>query len=211
MRSVKAADTRTRILEAATDVIVEQGYASARTAGIARAAGVSTALLHYHFDTKERLVEEVLRHSYESTTVLDLSALRAAGQTPAQQLAAYLDRCLPSTPELERATLLWSELDLVSLRNPDLAVVRVDLAEQDRLRVAAIVTEGSADATFAHGDAALVAVAAVAMCDGLGARLVLHDPRVSLTSARRTVATAVGALVGYDGPLPLPGVRRRRR
>jgi AcrR family transcriptional regulator len=207
--SAPAADTRTRILEAATDVIVEQGYASARTAGIARAAGVSTALLHYHFDTKERLVEEVLRHSYETTTVLDLDAMRAAGRSAPVRLAAYLDRCLPSTPELERATLLWSELDLVALRHPELAAVRLDLADRDRRKIATTVAQGTAEGTFGPCAPRLVAAAAVAMCDGLGARVVLRDPQVRLAAARRTVATAVGVLVGHDGPLPLPGVRRR--
>ncbi len=35
-----------------------------RVARIARAAGVSTALVHYHFATREALLGEALRHSY---------------------------------------------------------------------------------------------------------------------------------------------------
>ena len=64
-------DTRTRILEATAQCIADDGIAAVRMATIAKAAGVSTALLHYHFATKEHLFESVLRYSYESTTVLD--------------------------------------------------------------------------------------------------------------------------------------------
>ena len=60
LREQAAADARTRILEAAVDCIVRDGLAQVRMASIARTAGVSSGLLHYHFDTKELLFGEVL-------------------------------------------------------------------------------------------------------------------------------------------------------
>ena len=59
-REQAAADARQRILAAAADCIVRDGLAQVRMASIARAAGVSAGLLHYHFDTKELLFGEVL-------------------------------------------------------------------------------------------------------------------------------------------------------
>lgn len=203
-------DTRTRILEATADCIASDGIAALRMAAIAKAAGVSTALLHYHFATKERLFEEVLRHSYESSTVLDQESLRGAGRTPAQRLAAYLDRCLPSDDELARDWLLWQELALMCLRQPDLAAVSADLYQGDHVRVAGIIRDGVDDGSFEPCDADAVAQAAVALCDGLGTRVLSDDPRTTLADARRIVATTVGALVGSPVPLPMPGVSTRR-
>ena len=64
-REQAAAEARTRILAAAADCIVRDGLAQVRMASIARTAGVSAGLLHYHFDTKELLFGEVLRYSHE--------------------------------------------------------------------------------------------------------------------------------------------------
>ena len=40
-------------------------------ASIARTAGVSAGLLHYHFDTKELLFGEVLKYSHEVSMELN--------------------------------------------------------------------------------------------------------------------------------------------
>ena len=49
-----------------------------------------------------------------------------------------------------------------------------------------------------------LAETAVALTDGLGARVLARDPNLGLEEARTAIATAVGILVGHDGPLPPP-------
>ena len=51
----RAAETRTRILDAALREFAENGLAGARTERIATAAGVNKALLYYYFESKEKL------------------------------------------------------------------------------------------------------------------------------------------------------------
>ncbi len=53
--------TETRILVAAEREFMLKGYAGARTTAIAEAAGVTHAMLHYYFRTKDRLFETVVR------------------------------------------------------------------------------------------------------------------------------------------------------
>ena len=171
-------------------------------AGIARAAGVSTALLHYHFETKEQLFEAALRHSYESSTILDQEALRRDGLAPAERLAAYLERCLPTDTTLTRDLLLWQEFAAMSPRQPAMAGVTADLFQGDVERVSAIIRDGVDDGSFASVDPVIVARTAIALCDGLCTRVLSGDPRVPLDEARRTVAVAVGTLLGAE-PLPL--------
>ncbi|MFN8156204.1 MAG: TetR/AcrR family transcriptional regulator [Candidatus Nanopelagicales bacterium] len=203
-----AVDTRQRILEATATCIAEDGVAAVRMAGIARAAGVSTALLHYHFETKEQLFEQVLRHSYDSSTLLDQESLRREGLTPAQRLAAYLDRCLPSDELLARDLLLWQEFGAMSPRNPSMASVTSDFFQGDVDRVTGIVEEGVADGSFRTDDPVLVARTVIALCDGLCTRVLAGDHRVPLSEARRVVATTGSALLGLHDPLPL-GTRSR--
>lgn len=53
-------DTESRILEAAEAEFLCKGYAGARTTAIAEAAGVTHAMLHYYFRTKEKLFTKVV-------------------------------------------------------------------------------------------------------------------------------------------------------
>src|SRR5690242_21348216 len=126
-RDQAAADARTRILSAAAECLVRDGLAKVRMAGIAKAAGVSAGLLHYHFDTKEQLFADVLGYSHEVSGVLNEQAMRGAGDRPAQRLSSFLDRCLPSDETLAHEWLLWQELALLCIRQPELAKVGAEL------------------------------------------------------------------------------------
>jgi AcrR family transcriptional regulator len=55
-----AVDTKQRILDIAEQHFAEQGYAGASLRGIIAAAGVNLAAVHYHFHSKEALLEAVL-------------------------------------------------------------------------------------------------------------------------------------------------------
>jgi TetR/AcrR family transcriptional regulator len=52
--------TRATILDAAEDEFADQGFDGARMMSIAKRAGVTHGLLHYYFDSKERLYEQVV-------------------------------------------------------------------------------------------------------------------------------------------------------
>ena len=54
-----AADTKTRILDAADAVFVRRGIDGARMQDIADNAGINKALLHYYFRSKEKLFDTV--------------------------------------------------------------------------------------------------------------------------------------------------------
>jgi AcrR family transcriptional regulator len=204
-RELAAAEARTRILAAAAVCIVRDGLAKVRMAGIAREAGVSAGLLHYHFDTKEQLFAEVLTYSHRLSSVLNQELLQRTGNDAPQRLSAFLDRCLPSDDRLAHEWLLWQELDLLCLRQPELAKVGADLYEDLYSSMTAIISDGIATGDFTTELAPrMVAETAVALCDGLGARVLARDPNLTLADARVTLAATVGTLVGHDGPLPAP-------
>ena len=61
-----AEETRDRILEAACELIAEDGIDEVRIARVAMRAGASTALVHHYFSTREELLEQALIHSFEA-------------------------------------------------------------------------------------------------------------------------------------------------
>lgn len=71
-------DTETRILQAAEKEFFEKGYAGARTSSIAEAAGVTHAMLHYYFRTKENLFERIVT---EKISMLGDIILKAIGDS----------------------------------------------------------------------------------------------------------------------------------
>lgn len=52
-------ETRDKLLEAATRLFSENGMAATSLAKVAAAAGVTSAMVHYYFKTKEQLIEAV--------------------------------------------------------------------------------------------------------------------------------------------------------
>ena len=204
-REQAAAEARTRILRAAAECIVRDGLAQVRMASIARTAGVSAGLLHYHFDTKELLFGEVLRYSHEVSAELNQRAMAGVGDDPAVRLSSFLDRCLPSDDQRADEWLLWQELALLCIRDPHLAKVGAELYGDLYATVAQIIRDGLAAGVFDTAlDPQALAETAVALTDGLGARVLARDPNLALEDARVAIATSVGILVGHDGPLPAP-------
>lgn len=63
------------ILEAATTLFLEKGYASTSTTEIAKEAGCNQALVHYYFRTKERLFEAVFAEKFQNfaTNILEIN------------------------------------------------------------------------------------------------------------------------------------------
>ena len=56
----ESADTRDRILTAAREEFSERGYEKTSVRGIAKAAGVDSALVHHYFGTKEHVFEAAI-------------------------------------------------------------------------------------------------------------------------------------------------------
>src|SRR5271167_3911887 len=64
-RESRAQDSRDEILAAATDLFETRGFHETSMAEVARAAGVSKALIFWHFKSKEELFMAVLNRLLE--------------------------------------------------------------------------------------------------------------------------------------------------
>lgn len=93
------------ILEAAEREFLTKGFAGARTTSIAKSAGVTHAMLHYYFRTKEHLFEQILD---QKMRLMGESLLSAFGQPNLQLsdrlrngLACHFD-FIAANPDLPR-------------------------------------------------------------------------------------------------------------
>lgn len=61
VRQVKEVNKELQILQSAEDEFLKKGYTNAKTTEIAKRAGVTHAMLHYYFRTKENLFETIFQ------------------------------------------------------------------------------------------------------------------------------------------------------
>jgi AcrR family transcriptional regulator len=196
---------RERILAAAVDRIASDGIDGVRIARIAMDAGVSTALVHYHFETREALLAEALEYSFEHAGDLRIGE---EGEPPAEaashaeRLARMVDQCLPSSASLERDWVLWVELWLRAVRHPELRSTAEQLYARMRRWFAEPIAAGVDAGEFAECDPEAVADRALALIDGFGVRALLGDSEVTVDRARREVGAVLAQDLGVGDQLP---------
>lgn len=121
----KSAATRRRVLESTAKVLIERGYAATRLTDIAAQADLHAGSLYYYFDSKDELVEEVLKYSTQFAQAHVRSAIDAlpegtdAGVRLETALRAHLE-----------ASLELGELATAHTRT----YLQLPAAMQDRLR-----------------------------------------------------------------------------
>ena len=180
---------RDRILQSAVELIAERGIGGARIAQIANAAGVSTALVHYHFRTREVLLAETLDYAFDLAAAV---RLRPAGDnggrgSAAHRLADVIEQSLPTTDPGRREWQLWAELWLGAARDPSLRPIAAQMYARYRTWIAGAIAEGIAAGQFAPVDPGDTADVAMALIDGLGLRVLLGDPSMPLDLARERI------------------------
>lgn len=190
----RAAEVRLdALLRITCAVIAERGLANTRTADVARAAGVSQALVFYHFATKERLVAQAFAYAAEQ----DLSRLDAVlrcGAPPLTKLKKLLRQNAPTSRTRPWAMWIdgWSE----ALRTPELEKVSRRLDLRWRAGLGEVIAEGVAAGTFDCADPAGAAWRIKALIDGFAVQCAVHKrllPRQRLTEwIRLAVARELG-------------------
>lgn len=98
-------DTELRILQAAEREFLTKGFAGARTTSIAEAAGVTHAMLHYYFRTKEKLFDRIISEKIELIKNLIFEAAIDSGLSIQEKIRMVMDRHLEfiaDNPDLPR-------------------------------------------------------------------------------------------------------------
>lgn len=193
-----AVDTRERILDAACDVIAEHGIDDVRIARIATLAGVSPALVHYHFATREALLAEALEHSFELLGDFRTVAADSEGWTAARKLGWMIDQSLPFPGMGDREWALWLELWSRAARQRELRAVAGRLYARYDAWIGEVVEEGVARGEVPPCDARAVTQRLIAAIDGTGLRVLVDDPAMTLERARSLVVAGIAQALGAE-------------
>jgi AcrR family transcriptional regulator len=116
-KQARSLATRQRLLDAAVEVLIEDGHAGLSAATVARRAGVSRGAHQHHFPNRQTLLIEALRHLAESEqeTLRQRFATLGEGE---ERLVRAVDIVFETYCGRLFATIL--ELALASRREPEL-------------------------------------------------------------------------------------------
>jgi AcrR family transcriptional regulator len=196
-----AAETRAAILDAACQVIAEIGFEKIRMRMVAERAGVSTAALHYHFDTRENLFAEALRYSFVHTGT-DVYEPRGDRDSATARLARIIDASLPLTPSLRQEWAMWQELWCRAGRDGESRELAVELYRAHQGWIEETLVDGIATGEFRACDTAVHARLVSSLCDGYGVQLMIKNPALTVDQARAAIWSVAAGPLGIDAALP---------
>ena len=182
------------ILRAACRVVVREGAHGLRMATVAAEAGVSKALVHYYFSTRQELLRKAFAYADSHLNDLveaDLEHLATGRERVERMLLAGLEAGSPSEDQRSLWNEVWS-----GLRYDD--ELRPLVADRYRLwvdRLVALIEEGRADGSITGGvEAVESGTRLAAVADGLDSMLYLGlvDHERALALGREAVERELG-------------------
>ncbi|MFF2662904.1 TetR/AcrR family transcriptional regulator [Kitasatospora sp. NPDC058032] len=191
------ASRKTSILEAAARVIARRGVRGLRVEELAAEAGVSTALIYYHFKDRTGILKQTLE--FINDRAERYTAERAADAPPPtarEELEQTLLLELQDTVEVRENSTAWGELRASAVFDETL---REDLARATRIWVQEIAELLGAVQPMSSAVAlAGAAERLTALLEGLSTRWLSGS--LPLTHARTLMTDAIDTEVARLGP-----------
>ena len=160
MINMKEQTTEEKILEAAEKVFLQRGFESARTTSIAKEAGVTHAMLHYYFRTKEKLFEKIISDKMSMLGELMLDSLTKSH--------------LPLFEKLQEAII--RHLDFINANsNLPLFFIREVYSNPDRMKLMATALQTHAKESISNLQAEIDELADRGECRRVDATMLLID------------------------------------
>ncbi|MCB9740111.1 MAG: TetR family transcriptional regulator [Deltaproteobacteria bacterium] len=159
-------ERRAEIVQALLRVMAHRGYERATVQAIAKEAGLTPGLLHYHFGSKQEILVALVGTIAE-VSEQRLAALLAEAEGPDARLAAYLRARLGmgpgAAPEIVAA---WVMVGAEAVRQPEVRQVYQRVMAAELRRAETLISEGLAASVRRTEGANAIAAGLVALMQG---------------------------------------------
>ncbi|QTZ95561.1 TetR/AcrR family transcriptional regulator [Streptomyces auratus] len=187
-------DRPTQILEAAARLIARRGVRGLRVEEVSAEAGVSTALIYYHFKGRAGLLRRTLEFINRRAIRYTDAALDAS-DAPLAQLTEMLLLEFQDVPQVRENSAAWGELRATAVFDPDLRELLADATREWTDDLADLIRRAQAAGTAAPGaDPQAAAERLSALVEGLSERWL--SGTTTLERAHELVRGAVAAELG---------------
>ncbi len=199
-------ERRNEIMDTTIEVVMERGFGATRVQDVAKRLGVSTGLIHYHFDSKDALLSAAFEHAAQR----DLERLAHEVNIEASATERLERTILLYAPEAaETGWVLWIDAWGEALRSPTLRQISQDLDVAWKNHLEAVVRAGVTSGEFTCDDPHAAAWRLAALLDGLGVQVTVHEHVISRDDLRDWVLHAASLELGI--PESAFTSRKRRR
>jgi AcrR family transcriptional regulator len=190
----RRAETRRRVLEAATALVAAHGPRAVSLAAVGAAAGYSRGIVNHHFGSKSRLLEELIRYTQQFDVPTDSPT--GLGRLT-QFVEAYLAGMHQRSPRSEAFLKLWTES---AGADPSLELLFAERDAWFRGLLAGHIRDGLSDGSIRAGvNPDHAAVAIIGLLRGT-AMMVLSTARdISVADLSAEVARGVGRSLAASG------------
>jgi AcrR family transcriptional regulator len=170
------------VLDATWQLIAEVGYGRVRIADIAKRVGTSTGTIHYHFDTKEDVLDAAFRYAVADARRRSEAAL-AKLDDPWERLVALLEAHMPRA-DLIKEWLIWLQLWNEASVRPELRSLNETHYGRWIDFVESIVLDGQERGTFRRLDAREFVMRLLAMMDGMAIQVTMGSSEFNVERVR---------------------------
>lgn len=202
-------DRRAYILDSALSLFAAQGIAATPIAQIAKAAGVTSAMVHYYFGNREKLLDTLVAERLAPVVVYIWGSASDEGiADPIRVITAFVDRLLETVERMPQLPLLWNrEIFNVGgeLRARVMPFVPVDNFERLRQALAQAQQEGRLNNGIAPG-LVVMSVIGLVMFPLVARNLIEKIPGVPVidreTVRQHTLSLMLGGLFPKKETIP---------
>jgi AcrR family transcriptional regulator len=189
-----------QILGAACRAIQQRGFANTRIADIAAEADMSTGAIHYWFEVRDEVLIAALK--WASGQLFErLEQLAAEAETERERLVLLLEHAVPVPGPRRGEYVLWMELWVRALQEPDLLPECEALSRRWRGYFFEAVRRGAESGEFAPvSDPDEAAERLIAQVDGLGFELLLGYSWTSPERMRERLYRFAAEQLGIERP-----------
>ncbi len=178
---------RLALIEATADAILEHGLANVSVSRILERAGLSRGMINLHFQSKTKLLLEVVRHFSDDYVAHWQRAMDAAGPRPEDRLRAIVEADFDPAVLNRRMMAVWIAFRGAAQSSPDYMPFIDSRDERLQAAFTGICTELRDAGPYPGVDPRLAALAFIALLEGLWNDFHLYPDGFSRDEARRVV------------------------
>jgi|FLOH01.1.fsa_nt_gi TetR/AcrR family transcriptional repressor of bet genes len=159
---------RQEIVNGLMQAMADKGYEKASIQSIAKAAGLSPGLIHYHFKTKQEILIALI-HQISEQAAQRFTLLADAAGNAQQQLDAYIDAALAlgdgSNPE---AVTAWVIIGAEAVRIEEVRALYQQIIRQHSQQLSELLQQAAAEngVTLSPSQTADIAAFVIASIEG---------------------------------------------
>jgi len=184
-RAEKKEATRLKLISATLECLASSGYAGTTLSKVSKRAGVSRGLVNFHFDSKEHLLIEALKHLIEEYRQFWEKAVTRPGLTPTQRMLALLDADFHPQVCNRRKIAVWYAFWGEARSRPTYLDVCANADRAFARMIEDLCRDVAEDGGYVNIDPAAAAHGLRTMIDGLWLEALLTPEHFDRASAKR--------------------------